>query len=364
MKFKSLLLASLICVLIAISLNAKPVLLVTHPSGSFLKSYLHLVEKGLFPNCDILLMVHESEKKLIKKVKTILKNEKHIKYEIHQLHGYPTDNRFDSSIEKKTLLPNPEVKRFSTHADAKIPKQWIQTFLKLFRLSDGCILPGGADIPAAEYGTRQFIENNAPTALRSTYEIAFLRLLLNNSQTPMIEKPRYLMLGICLGSQSMNVASGGTMWQSIPIEIYKTNYLDDMLKLPPDLMHKNYYLMKYPPITKVYVGWFHKILFTRPDRHFGSMQNVQVLSNHHQAVHILGKALDVTATTIDGRIVEMFNHKIFPNVLGVQFHPEREYYWKKLPILTSESRVFLTKFWSRMTYLIKQNKLLRKYKDQ
>ena len=364
MNLKSMFFVILVCVLITISLDARPVLLVTHPSASFLRSYLHLVEKDLFPKCDLLIMAHESQKKEIKNAHNILGNSKHIKYEFRLLHGYPTDNRFDNSWEKKVLFPNPNVKRFSTHSDAKIPVQWYQTFIKLFRLSDGCILPGGADIPAAAYGNRQFIENNAPTALRSTFELAFLRFLLNNLQTPMIEKPRYMILGICLGSQSMNVASGGSMWQSIPVEIYGIKYLDDMLKLPPDLMHKNYYLMKYPPIEKVYVGWFHKIMSTSTDKHFGSMKNVQVLSNHHQAVRTLGKGLNVTATNLDGKIVEMFNHKIFPNVIGVQFHPEREYYWDKLPILTNESRVFLVKFWKRMSYLIKQNKLLRDYKNQ
>ena len=37
----------------------------------------------------------------------------------------------------------------------------------------------------------------------------------------------------------------------------------------------------------------------------------------------LAPDLVVTATSLDGRIPEMVEHRKYPNVLGVQFHPER-----------------------------------------
>jgi putative glutamine amidotransferase len=50
--------------------------------------------------------------------------------------------------------------------------------------------------------------------------------------------------------------------------------------------------------------------------------NPLVHSYHHQALEKLGKNFVVVATSIDGKIVEAIRHNTFPNVLGVQFHPE------------------------------------------
>jgi putative glutamine amidotransferase len=47
-----------------------------------------------------------------------------------------------------------------------------------------------------------------------------------------------------------------------------------------------------------------------------------VCSNHHQAVDKLGKDMQVSAFSTDGKIVEAINHAKFKNVIGVQFHPE------------------------------------------
>jgi hypothetical protein len=56
--------------------------------------------------------------------------------------------------------------------------------------------------------------------------------------------------------------------------------------------------------------------FSASDRPF-------VATAHHQAVGKLGASLSVTATSLDGKIVEAIEHALFANVLGIQFHPER-----------------------------------------
>jgi putative glutamine amidotransferase len=80
--------------------------------------------------------------------------------------------------------------------------------------------------------------------------------------------------------------------------------------------------------TTLFSGNFHsiKILDNKPlvgDYH----QNLQplVYSNHHQAIEKLGKGLEVIATTVDGEIIEAIAHQQYPNVLGIQFHPEGTY---------------------------------------
>jgi putative glutamine amidotransferase len=53
-----------------------------------------------------------------------------------------------------------------------------------------------------------------------------------------------------------------------------------------------------------------------------------VISSHHQAVDRLGKDMVVAATSLDGKVIEAITHKKFPNVLGVQFHPEFPIIWE------------------------------------
>ena len=54
-----------------------------------------------------------------------------------------------------------------------------------------------------------------------------------------------------------------------------------------------------------------------------------VLTSHHQAVKKLGKHLMVSATSMDGRVVEAIEHRRYKNVIGVQFHPENYILYKK-----------------------------------
>jgi putative glutamine amidotransferase len=42
----------------------------------------------------------------------------------------------------------------------------------------------------------------------------------------------------------------------------------------------------------------------------------------------LGKGLKVIATSMDGKIVEAVAHENYPNVLGIQFHPENRMLWE------------------------------------
>ena len=52
-------------------------------------------------------------------------------------------------------------------------------------------------------------------------------------------------------------------------------------------------------------------------------QQPYVLSSHHQAVGKKGHNLEVIATSMDGKVVEGLQHKVFREVIGVQFHPEQ-----------------------------------------
>jgi putative glutamine amidotransferase len=56
---------------------------------------------------------------------------------------------------------------------------------------------------------------------------------------------------------------------------------------------------------------------------FGGMLEFDVSSTHHQAVKALGKNLRVNARSPDG-VVEGIELPAHPNVIGVQWHPEKD----------------------------------------
>jgi len=149
----------------------------------------------------------------------------------------------------------------------------------------------------------------------------------NPASIPLLEKnPEYLIVGICLGMQTMNVATGGTLVQDIPLEIYKKKYVEDILKLPADKQHRNYasniedsvdlhYGITHP-IKVLDESWFYREGLIKQG------QFPAVVSSHHQGIEKPGLNFRITATSMDGKIPEAIDHIKFPHVYGFQFHPE------------------------------------------
>ncbi|MFQ6038184.1 MAG: gamma-glutamyl-gamma-aminobutyrate hydrolase family protein, partial [Candidatus Aminicenantales bacterium] len=139
------------------------------------------------------------------------------------------------------------------------------------------------------------------------------------------------VLGICLGMQSLNVGTGGTLVQDIWSEVYNTPFLEDILKLPQQAWHTNPYARLYPgerlrrshmhPIRLLPQGKFVR------EWGFSKADTPYVYSSHHQAAERLGKGWTLIATSMDGRVPEAFAHTQYPNVLGIQFHPEKPSLW-------------------------------------
>ena len=209
---------------------------------------------------------------------------------------------------------------------------WTPQFKKIFDETQGIIFTGGSDIPPSVYGEENNLLTTAATPLRSLYECSFLFQLLGGRQKPdatawLESKPEYVILGICLGAQTMNVATGGTLIQDIPSQIYRLETIEQVLRLPPDKIHSSLYLKKLFPFEENLAPALHKIKLIglhpwilkmglhQSDRPF-------VLSSHHQSIRHLGKNLKVAATSMDGKVIEAIVHSTYKNVLGVQFHPE------------------------------------------
>lgn len=201
------------------------------------------------------------------------------------------------------------------------------SFDSLFSISNAAVFTGGDDISPSVYSAKTKFLTSIEDPYRHYFEISFLYHLLekdNGSNALLNKNPQYAILGICLGMQTINVATKGTMYQDIPTEVYKLKYIEDAAKIQAQ-MHKNY--TKLISDDKDMIGSsLHPIVLKNIDNSisklFNKNNNPYVLSWHHQAVKKVGNNLNVIFTSEDKKIIEGLIHKKFPNVYGVQFHPE------------------------------------------
>ncbi|MBN1251778.1 MAG: gamma-glutamyl-gamma-aminobutyrate hydrolase family protein [Bacteroidales bacterium] len=206
-----------------------------------------------------------------------------------------------------------------------------KSFYEIFKNSDGIIFLGGWDLPPATYNQKTNLLTNIVTPNRHYFELSFLFHLLGGSQNQnhkafLDENPNYVVSGICLGLQTMNVATGGDLYQDIPSEVYNLKYAEDVLNIDENNRHRNYWV-NINKDSSIDNHSFHKIklinnqLFTDRLKLKADYQPT-VCSSHHQAIKNLSNRFKVAATSIDGKIIEAISHKKFKNVFGVQFHPE------------------------------------------
>lgn len=155
---------------------------------------------------------------------------------------------------------------------------------------DGLLMPGGADIPPSEYGeetheTVELLDDN-----RFIFEKELIHAWIKKTDKP--------LLGICLGSQWINVAAGGSLVQDIPSEL-GGNHRDTNhpVKLEPG---------------------------SRLATIFGG-EEVEVNSFHHQAVDPadVGKGLRAVAVSPDGVVEATESTDPDRFLIGVQWHPEK-----------------------------------------
>ncbi len=254
--------------------------------------------------------------------------------------------------------------------------EWTPVFKKLFNHSVGIFFFGGPDIQPEIYREKnEYSDVTDPN--RHLFEASFLFHLLGGRQnekfTPFLrQKPEYFVTGFCLGLQTMNVATGGTLIQDIPAEKYGAKTAQETVKLKKEQMHRNYWQEISNDSLLMGIN-FHHIQFTASPFFLKRVKARKdyiplVLSSHHQSIDDLGKDLIVTATSMDGEIIEGIQHRLFPNVFAVQFHPEVPALYsegKKLKftpedlpksyyeIIGGDSREFHLKYWETISKALK-----------
>jgi len=209
-------------------------------------------------------------------------------------------------------------------------------FEAIFKKSDGIIFLGGADIPPYLYQRKTSLLTDISTPYRHFLELSFIYHLLGGHQDRDFQgflesRPEFPILGICLGFQSLNVGTGGTMIQDIWAEIYGKKFLEDVLNLPQESWHNNPLQDLYPE-EGLSEGNIHPVKLSKKGKicselGFKPEDQPYILSSHHQALEKLGKGFKIAATSLDGKVGEAIEHARFPNVLGIQFHPEASDIW-------------------------------------
>ncbi len=205
-------------------------------------------------------------------------------------------------------------------------------FYKIFKNSKAILFQGGWDIPPVMYGGKTNLLTNIATPDRHYFDVSLLFHMLGGKQNPEFkpyieEKPDYIILAFCLGMQSLNVATGGTLYQDIPSEVYGQINVEDILNSDTEQIHRNYW-RNLSVDQDLVGGHLHSIRFVG-NKFFMNELKLKVddfpliYSSHHQSVKDLGKGLEITATSMDGKIIEAISHKKYKNVVAVQFHPEK-----------------------------------------
>ncbi|HSH50720.1 MAG TPA: gamma-glutamyl-gamma-aminobutyrate hydrolase family protein [Bacteroidales bacterium] len=287
------------------------------------------------------MLVHPTEYNL--ELFTYLINQEIVKINDLNIVGiYHEKETYDYSrsvlfIEKNTGIP---ITFVEVHNDINPDNLYQENsftdiYSEIFNRSDGILFMGGPDLPPAIYNQPMSLLTRMTDPYRHYFETSFLFHLIGGAQNPefmplLEKKPDYLIYGICLGMQTLNIAAGGTLIQDIASEVYNLHFIEDILFQENNCQHRNYYNHLLVDTT-LFSGNFHqiKILDNIPlTGNYNENLDPFIYSNHHQAIDKLGQGLEFIATSTDGKIIEAIVHRKYPNVLGIQFHPEGTYLYE------------------------------------
>ena len=290
-----------------------PVLIMVHPTESTVRDIAALAERGLLdvPGLRVVGVYHEKESTDFSGARELLESNNIDWFTIREI---------SCKLGSKTVY---EINDCTPE------------FKKLFRESDAVLFTGGMDIQPSLYHEKKNPLTAVATPRRHIFEASFLFHLLGGPRNPdfeplLAQRPGYAVFGICLGMQTMNVAAGGTLVQDIPSVLYPDTDFDTLAAENPHALHRAQSGGLLPGSSSA-LGVLHGIAFAdewsdAPELPDGDGPPL-VLSIHHQAVDHLAPNLSILATSLDGRVVEMLGHDEFPNVIGVQFHPEKRVLW-------------------------------------
>jgi putative glutamine amidotransferase len=214
-------------------------------------------------------------------------------------------------------------------------------FKDIFDKSDGIIFFGGPDIPPATYGQKTSLLTRIDDPYRHYFELSLIFHLLGGSQDASFKgflenRPNFPVLGICLGMQTLNAGTGGTLVQDIWADTYGKTFVEDIIPMGQPNWHTNPWRLLEPQDRKLFPYMLHPIKLDPGSMFCAALgfkpgDEPYIMSAHHQAAGKIGRGLRPAATSLDGKVVEAVEHTRYPHVLGVQFHPEFPMLWDAEP---------------------------------
>jgi putative glutamine amidotransferase len=159
---------------------------------------------------------------------------------------------------------------------------------------DGLFITGGEDIDPSYYGEDPHVDLGIITPRLDRMEYSLVQEILKR------DKP---YIGVCRGLHMLNIATGGSLYQSIHSD-----------REEPSIQHRQKAIRTHRS---------HRVTLDTDSRMFDLLrqEEMKVNSFHHQGCKTIGEGLKVTAIASDGIVegVESTRHSF---VFGFQWHPE------------------------------------------
>lgn len=215
--------------------------------------------------------------------------------------GINVDLKVGPPPEAALQIPYLEAVEKSGGIPVMIPPLNDEDLRHLLSRLDGVLFIGGAD-----YSPKRYCEDEVDDTVklidqrREGFDFLLLDEVLKIEKMP--------MLGICLGCQLLNIGLGGSLLQDIKKHVPGS----EVPHASPNGWH---------------VGFNnHDVVVQRDSSLYDIYKKDRfvVSTSHHQAINRVGKGLRVVAHADDGVVeaVELPERKF---VIGVQWHPERDY---------------------------------------
>ena len=186
----------------------------------------------------------------------------------------------------------------------------------------GLLLVEGEDIHPSRYRAQEanftYLEKTHP--LKDEIEIRLLRHALRRGLP---------VLGICRGSQLLNVVNGGTLYGDVQKEIQERieQGIEKAAKkggTKKEAARQTLSVKHIEQAGEHYDTYRHRVTLVdgTPLRRWYGKKTLQVNSYHHQGIRDLAARFKPMAHADDG-LIEAFYDPKAPFLVGLQFHPER-----------------------------------------
>jgi putative glutamine amidotransferase len=165
----------------------------------------------------------------------------------------------------------------------------------------GFLFIGGSDYCPSVYGEKLHPKSHLLDAERDDFDRLLMNEVLNKTNIP--------VLGICAGSQLLNIVLGGTLIQDIKSEFPDSSVQHSDNKDPAKNGHHKHEIV-------IEAGTILSGLYAQT--------RVAVPTSHHQAIRRVAGSLRVAALSLDG-VIEAVEMPSRAFTIGVQWHPERDF---------------------------------------